>query len=318
MSKVIHYKNGNYQVSLNLQNGTMIRYTKDNFLEPDFPDSMDMKITNFCDRNCPWCHEKSSTHEPHGDIMSDSFIDRLHPYTQLALGGGNVLAHPDFIPFLKKCKTLKLIPSITVNQEHFVSNYSFIKKLANKNLIYGIGVSLVAPTDELVAKVVSMPNAVIHVINGVVSVKDLQELVNKNLKILILGYKTFGRGISFNESNELLIQKNQSDLSNSLKDMIAQHWFKSICFDNLALKQLRVKNLLSPEEWSSFYMGDDGQTTMYVDMVKKEFAATSTSNTRHPLLDDITDMLKIIRREGKVKRFGNKTSNKKKQDCCSV
>lgn len=38
-----------------------------------------------------------------------------------------------------------------------------------------------------------------------------------------------------------------------------------------------------------------------VDMVNREFAANSTSETRYPLLDNIEDMLKVIHQEKKGK-----------------
>ena len=44
-------------------------------------------------------------------------------------------------------------------------------------------------------------------------------------------------------------------------------------------------------------MGEDGRSTMYVDMVKQEFAASSTSINRYPLQSNIEDMLKIIHQE---------------------
>ena len=75
--------------------------------------------------------------------------------------------------------------------------------------------------------------------------------------------------------------------------------FKVISFDNLALKQLDVKNNLTEEQWKEFYQGDDGTMTMYVDGVKQEFAKTSTSPTRYNLLNNIDDMFKVIKEEQK-------------------
>ena len=37
-------------------------------------------------------------------------------------------------------------------------------------------------------------------------------------------------------------------------------------------------------------MGDDGQFTMYIDMVNKEFASSSTSVLRFDLTDNIREM----------------------------
>ena len=123
----VHYKNGNYNVHIDLDNGTKIRENNLDFFKPDYPESMDIKITNMCDMGCAFCHENSTEYGEHGDIMNLKFIDSLQPYTELAIGGGNPLAHPDLLPFLKKCKELKLIPSMTVNQIHFHQNIDFIR-----------------------------------------------------------------------------------------------------------------------------------------------------------------------------------------------
>ena len=39
-----------------------------------------------------------------GDILNYKFMETLHKYQEVALGGGNVLEHPDLIPFLEKLK----------------------------------------------------------------------------------------------------------------------------------------------------------------------------------------------------------------------
>ena len=53
--------------------------------------------------------------------------------------------------------------------------------------------------------------------------------------------------------------------------------FKVVSFDNLALEQLNVKNILNKDKWNKLYMGDDGSYTMYIDAVTEEYAMSSTS-----------------------------------------
>lgn len=53
--------------------------------------------------------------------------------------------------------------------------------------------------------------------------------------------------------------------------------------------------------WRDSYWDTERSSTMYVDMVNREFAANSTSETRYPLLDNIEDMLKVIHQEKKGK-----------------
>ena len=296
MNKVVTYQNGNYRVILDLDTGTKIRENDLDFFRADFPESMDLKICDRCNMGCPHCHENSTPNGKLGDIMSDSFIDRLHPYTELALGGGNPLEHPDLVPFLEKCKRLRLIPSMTVNQVHFMDNLGFVQDLVDKKLIYGLGISLTNPYDkDFINALHHIPNAVIHVINGIVRVKDLEYLANEGLKILILGYKEFRRGEQLYQKQSKTIEAAKISLYDALPQIIRENCFEVVSFDNLAIKQLDLKRLMSSEDWEQFYMGDDGHATMYVDMVKREFAKNSTSTERYPLEDDIQTMFEKIR-----------------------
>lgn len=276
------YKNGNYTVSI-FEDGTKIRENDLDFFEADFPESMDIKITNKCDMGCVFCHENSTACGEHGKILNVPFLENLHPYTELAIGGGNPLEHPDLKEFLVRCKELKLIPSMTVNQTHFLSSLDFIKELVDNKLIYGLGISLVNPTDDFIEKVKLFPNAVIHIIAGVVTDHQLEKIANKNLKILLLGYKQFRKGLDLYNRYEKDINQKIGYIRRKLALLLKQ--FKVVSFDNLAIKQLNVHSLLTEEQWDNFYMGDDGTHTMYVDMVKEQYAVSSTSTHRRYFTD---------------------------------
>ena len=58
---------------------------------------------------------------------------------------------------------------------------------------------------------------------------------------------------------------------------------------------------MTEEEYDRYYMGADGQSTMFVDLVKEEFSTSSTTpeDKRHRLLNNINDMFKVIREENK-------------------
>jgi len=284
------YINGNYQVRINLENGTKIRENDlDNFT-PEFPECIDFKITNYCDKSCPYCHEDSSVDGIHGDIMNLKFVDTLMPYTELAIGGGNPLAHPDLVPFLEKCKELKIISNLTVNQSHFVSQNELVKKLLDEKLIYGLGVSVTGDISDIFEDIKKYPNIVLHTICGVMSVESYRKLYDKNLKVLILGYKHFRRGNDFYSST---VEQNQRDLFEELPEMIKH--FKVVSFDNLAISQLDARRLMSKEKWDEFYMGDDGKYTMYIDGVNKQYVRSSVSTVRKDLLDNIKDMFMDVR-----------------------
>lgn len=290
------YKNGNFVTTI-LSDGTKIRETEDDEFIPLFAENMDIKICNYCDMGCKFCHEGSTINGKFGNILNEKFIDSLHPYQEVAIGGGDATSHPDLTPFLQKLKEKKVITNMTVNQIHFEKKQELIKKLVNEKLIYGLGVSLVNPTKHFIELIKQYPNAVIHVINGVLKPSDIKALENNNLKMLILGYKHLRRGNEYFEEEQNDIETKQQWLYENLEDIIQK--FQVVSFDNLAIEQLDVKRLLTQEEWDEFYMGDDGSTTYYVDMVERKFARSSTAhmNKRYDLLDSVDDMFNVIRME---------------------
>lgn len=290
------YKNGNFTTKI-FDDGTKIRETKDDEFIPAFAENMDIKISNYCDMGCQFCHEGSTREGKHGDILNEKFIETLHPYQEIALGGGDATSHPDLIPFLQKLQDKKVIVNMTVNQRHFEQKQDLIKRLVKEKMIYGIGVSLVNPTDEFISLVKQYPNAVIHVINGIFKPDDVEKLSNKNLKILILGYKQLRRGSEWYNEERKNITDKQLWLKEHLAEMV--NHFNVVSFDNLAIEQLEVQKLLSKEKWDEFYMGDDGTMTYYIDMVERKFARSSTASfdKRYDLLDSVDDMFNKIASE---------------------
>ena len=296
MNIIGKYKNGNYCVTL-LSDGTKIRETNDDEFIPSFAENCDVKITNKCDGGCPFCYEGCTANGKHGDILNYEFLDTLHPYTELAING-NDLSHPDLVPFMYKMKEKKIILNMTVNQIHFERHFNLIMDWIEEGLIYGLGVSLQNPTDEFIEKITQYSNAVVHVINGVVSVHDLVRLAGHNIKILILGYKYLRRGESYYEQNDEIINTLQHDLDKYLFPQIINNgWFDVVSFDNLAINQLHVQKHLPKDQWEQFFMGRDGGFTFYIDMVDGTFGKNSLATERYPIMDNIDDMFNKIKGE---------------------
>ena len=298
MKLLYKYKNGNYDVFL-YEDGTKIRYTKETTWESSFAENIDIKLTNKCTgTNCSYCHEGSGPDGKHGDILNLKFWNTLHKGQEVALGGGNVIEHPDFISLLKKLKKIGVISNITLNQFHFLSNIDLIKELIKDNLIYGIGVSLIYPSKTLInaLKQAIFKNVVIHTINGILSEYDIKELENKGFKLLILGYKHLRRGNDYFDKEKIHILDNQKWLENNILDILNK--FEVVSFDNLALEQLNMKDKIDKDVWEESYMGDDGTSTFYIDCVNEEFAKSSTAplDKRYKLLDNVDEMFKVIQK----------------------
>lgn len=294
---MVVYKNGNYLVMLDLNDGSKTRVNNKDFLQPEFAESIDLKITNMCNMGCEQCHENSTIHGKHANILKEEFLNTLHPHTELAIGGGNPLEHPQLESFLVKCRELCLVPSMTVHQVHFMQQLEFLRTLRDNKLIYGLGVSVTKPTDELISALKEFPNAVVHLIAGYTPKWVFEELANKGLKILILGYKRFRRGKDLYDIDYVGIDYKLGQIYDLLPKMIDEGWYETISFDNLAINQLRPSRFMTDEEYSRFYMGDDAQFTYYIDAVERKFAKNSTSDVRYDLLDDATEMFNIVRGE---------------------
>lgn len=294
------YVNGNYKISI-FSDGTRIKETLDKDAEQfiaEFPDSCDMKITNQCDMGCSMCHENSTPDGKHAQqLLTHPVIENLHPYTEVAIGGGNPLSHPQLIEFLELLKEKKVIANMTVNYKHFMDSLEKINYLSSMNLIKGIGISASKIDDNLIHILENYPNVVLHVINGLISPEEFQKLFDRKVKVLILGYKEFRKGKILYEKNKETIDSNKMWMYNNITDFIKR--FKVLSFDELALKQLDVKRTVSQEMWDLYYQGGDGQSTMFVDMVEENFAKSSISDKRYNLnnIKSLDEALIVIQNE---------------------
>lgn len=291
MNKVIgKYQNGNYKVTI-YSDGTKVRETSDDRFTPSFAENVDINLTNKCDGGCKFCYISAKKDGEHGNIPWN-FINSLHPFTELALNV-NDLSHPELVKLLNVLKDKRVIANITVNQIHFEKHYGIIKSFVDNELVYGVGISLRNPTDKFISLVKTIPNAVIHLIHGIVTREDMIRLSNNNLKILILGYKTNGLGEEYLEKHNPEVIKNQRWLKVMIDSLFNK--FDVISFDNLAIKELNIKNILPSNDYNQFFMGNEGEFTYYIDLVKGKFAVNSRSNIQYDLLNTSDDMFKFVR-----------------------
>ncbi len=269
MTIISRYQNGNCEVAL-YADGTKTREYEGE-PRPQFPESVDLKITDWCDGKCAWCHERSTVNGKHADIDNVlRIVNDLPRGVEIAIGGGDPFSHPELPRILSELSSRGLISNITVNGKHLHRHREAIQKYRARHWIYGLGITY-AEEEEWNIEEIADENTVIHFIAGVHFVLDARSWA-RDRKILVLGYKDYGRGAE--HLNDAVLKNHRS----------WRYWIGPIIrnshlvsFDNLALKQLRIQEQVKPEVWESKYMGDDGQFTMYVDAVNMEYAVSSTS-----------------------------------------
>lgn len=294
MEKIADYINGNAHIVM-YEDGTRIMETDDVGFNFEYPTNNDVTITHKCSQGCPYCYLGCTPEGKHADL-SAKFFDTINAGAELAINL-NDMDHPQLDEFLEKMKSQGVFVNGTVNQAQFMVNYERLKRLCREKFLWGVGVSLREPDDEFISKIQEFPNAVIHVINGILKPDDIEKLRDRGLKLLILGYKDLNRGVSYREENSGTVSLRQRYLKDVLASMVSH--FACISFDNLAIEQLNVRETLKDfiADWDEVYQGDEGSSTFAVDLVDGTFGINSmaTGDDTYPIMDDIRDMFMVIK-----------------------
>lgn len=324
-----YYKNGMERLLI-AEDGTKIRIFDENS-EPYYPESIDLKITDNCEHACPFCYESCTPAGKHGNLAEcltnlPEFVELAigggnalnHPkYSEfLALTAyvNTTLHAKDFVSLFKPgmlsdeegtdiwdfwCNTLPDLPvakcralGVSVS---CVKDAEEVAKVYAGNSTYDMCSSILGNASrycgESFGNLEKGVDTVIHVVNGVVTEDMLKPLYDMDLKLLVLGYKTKGRGIEYADNTSLA--ENQKWLYDNI-DEVASH-FKTVAYDTLALKQLDMQRWLTKQQWDSTFMGEDGLHSMYIDLVTQTYGISSTDNRRWPLTKDIHEMFTHVR-----------------------
>ncbi len=86
-----------------------------------FPEFYDVKITDRCRGNCPYCYQNSKLKAVNDLDILDKFNSIFEPMSenerpfQIAFGGGEPTEHPLFLPLIERCHDLGITPNYTTN-----------------------------------------------------------------------------------------------------------------------------------------------------------------------------------------------------------
>lgn len=267
------YQNGNVLVSL-FEDGTRhLEYEETIQLEA--PLNLDIRVTNRCsngyNRNtfkaiCSYCHESATVDGAEGDYFKlMEKLENLNPGIELAIGGNEI--NIGLVNFLEWATAQGFIVNLTVNQLHIPRYSKVLKSLIDRNIIKGLGISYRKDySTNIDPFFIEYPNTVLHCIAGIDTVNEILE--SPFNKILCLGYKVFGLGISYFSPE---IEKGIRQWQMYLPKLFGK---KIVSFDNLAIKQLKVDRFFSKANWDIFYQGE---YSFYINAVDGYFSPSSRS-----------------------------------------
>lgn len=299
------YINGNYIVTKSGYNTKYETFRFNEDFEPSFPDSIDLKITNRCNFGCPYCHEISVSSGKCFDLENTKkLLSQLPNGIEIAIGGGDIATvdKDTLHELVKFCNGKSFDIRATINVKN-LDNTQAISEIILPNFnVLGVSINSfddLEKTKSILSKLSSETycrvRIVYHVIVGVLPIQDLEKILHyfsemkkissilsmsmlTELGVLVLGFKQFGRASSMSLDQDIVSQW-KSVLS---KEIYSTRYDKSknkfcIGFDNLAVDQLSLREMLLESEWNKFYLGEDFSHTMYVDAVEETFAPTSRS-----------------------------------------
>lgn len=289
-------ENGNSYVKL-YDNGTRLVETKDpdcDHLELDLPLSLDINISNRCSNGCPYCYAGNTSTGNIADLLSMDYLDGVSGI-EIAINIQYPLPE-NFKFWLSKMKDQNIIVNGTINQLDFerdITTLYTMKELKQLGLLHGLGVSF-RKYDETLYKTIKEElgnDVVVHVIVGITPVEDILNLLDDGFKVLILGYKQKNRGIDY------FAKVNIDNFEKEIHKILDKPFKSVVAFDTAGLKQLKIKDKISEEQWNNSYQGDEGTISFYIDAVNRTFNIDSHTTKEPTDINNLSlkEMFSIIK-----------------------
>lgn len=103
--------------------------------ELDYPEFYDVKITDTCNGNCPYCYmDSTASAEPYENVIPKLYkffgpmTDNQKPF-QVAIGGGEPTMSPDFEMVLHTLNSFRITPNYTTNGMFMADGIDRITKI---------------------------------------------------------------------------------------------------------------------------------------------------------------------------------------------
>lgn len=280
-------KNGTYWVIMSPDKGNKMRLStsKTDALIPEQPELIDIKITDKCSHGCPFCYQGATAEGKHcNERFLYSVVRELSKKpVEFAVGGGNILEHPNIKNILYilsecgyKCKNIVNITITKPDIKDILSNQDILDAI--RKYVNGIGISVSDNHDlgSIKRFMDELPDKefVIHMIPEMLGVektldliKQIKERVSEKASmvsptILFLGYKETGRGKDV--PNVRFTEKELKRLFGLDSEKFRDYW---IGIDTCFVKHYPD---FCKENFSQFsYTETEGEFSMYIDAVNE-------------------------------------------------
>lgn len=272
---------GTYWLIWYPESGLKLRINKDvtdkRTLKGSHPELIDVKVTDYCDAGCTYCYQGSTTAGKHASIKPGKVADLFHGLgpVEIAIGGGEPLLWPDLETFIWNVTQQRINANVTTRRPDLITAGMY-------RSLKGIGISAdnlatlksrvkVFETKFPDDRGYQRPNKlVIHIVVGSCSDATLRAMLTfcgtKNIPVLLLGYKTDGRGAS--------VAPKKGDWISVVKDMpIGSR--PRIGVDTQIVKEHGAEIVTSLRVDRRLMTNAEGMHSMYLDLVEQTYAKAS-------------------------------------------
>jgi hypothetical protein len=276
-------KDGHFWVLFNRGTGTKVRFSFDDLKRPytkaTVPELVDIKITDFCDRQCKFCYQDSSVTGKHANdhyfYQITETLASLRVF-EVAIGGGEPMSHPQIGSFIKELRQAGVVPNITTRRTNWLRDPKLVRTVFDNVGRVAFSCEHGSHARQFLALVesagISRDKVGIHVIpelTGAAVLEDILAVVGCDVAVTLLGLKRTGRG---KELGKYDIDKPDCWIEPTLRQ--SEHRWTTVGIDTTLAKSCH-KELKALKVDERFYDTKDGKFSMYLDLVRPSIGPSS-------------------------------------------
>lgn len=260
----------------------------------DFPELVDLKISDYCSFGCSFCYQNSTRRGKHGDLKYiKSVIDQLALLgtLEIAIGGGEPMQYPYLKEVLQYAYERNVMPNFTTRDYHGLANIEDFQQYVGG---VAVSVSSLADVEEVLPVLPTLSTTTLAKLTfqipvGAQTYLEFNEMIERIAtsevpicRITLLGYKQVGRGTAskYHSFENLLVNTFFEDRTFGRNN---EHTYKAARYPRLSigvdtqLVQLAPEfiNVLPDYVRDKVVMRQEGLHSCYIDAVTKRIAPSS-------------------------------------------
>lgn len=255
---------------------------------PKNPMLIDFKITDWCDKNCSFCYQGSTTRGEHMNENDEyAFVENIAraQVFEVAIGGGEPTKYPGFIHFVKMLADRGIVVNFTTRSMEWLENEKMADDIMSNIGAFAFSVDDLTPDLSRILTIMKYRGYDLEKFNVQVVPATMNEFAltrilkwcgENYIRVTLLGFKETGRGARFKEIaiNRSYNKFDEKYFIEVIKELNKNHSCPRIAIDTTLAG--RYEHLLEEEKIPRYlYHIEEGKYSAYIDAVTKKFGPSS-------------------------------------------